>query len=210
MTDQDEPRRWRAAVSRMLSDKRSRGKYNPVMSPDKVLDFWFRESTPGQWFAKDEAFDARIREHFLDIYEAALRGETEAWRATPRGRLAEIILVDQFPRNMFRGTSRAFEGDALAQRLAQEAVAARAQRGLSSLERQFLYMPYMHSESKELHRKAVRLFASLLPWRWTALFFEFAHKRVIDRFGRYPHRNAILGRESTDAEKAFLEGHKGW
>ena len=184
--------------------------YNGGMTPDKVLDFWFRESTPGQWFAKDEAFDARIRERFLGAYEAALHGETERWRATPRGRLAEVIVLDQFPRNMFRGTPRAFEGDALAQRLAQEAVAAGARHGLTPVERQFLYMPYMHSESKDMHRKAVRLFAALLPWRWRALIFEFAHKRVIDRFGRYPHRNAILGRESTAAEQAFLEGNKGW
>lgn len=173
-----------------------------------VIRFWFEESTPQQWFTKDEAFDAKIRERFMDTYERAARGETASWRETPAGRLAEIIVLDQFPRNMFRGSARAFATDTQALDLAREAVALGDDRRLAARERHFLYMPYMHSESKDAHRSAVWLFAASLNWQ--GLRYEWQHKRIIDRFGRYPHRNAALGRESTPEELEFLKTHSGF
>lgn len=180
------------------------------MEPETVLDFWFKEATPAQWFNKDDAFDAKVNARFLETHAAAKNGELAAWRSTPRGRLAEIIVLDQFPRNMFRGTAHAFATDALALQRTEEAIAAGAHRKLSRLERMFLYLPMMHSESRAVHRKAFWRFASLLPFLVKPFIFELAHKRVIDRFGRYPHRNAALGRPSTKAEEEFLKGHKGW
>jgi uncharacterized protein (DUF924 family)/uncharacterized glyoxalase superfamily protein PhnB len=167
-----------------------------------VLDFWFRESTPAQWFATDPAFDATIRARFAGTLAQALRGELSSWRRTPRGRLAEIVVLDQFPRNLHRGTAAAFAGDPMALALAQEAVAAGALAALSPDERTFLLMPYMHSESAAVHVDAERLFRQHAP---AGNFdYELRHKAIVDRFGRYPHRNAVLGRDSTAAELAFL------
>ena len=174
----------------------------------QVIQFWFEECTPRQWFMKDEAFDTRLRERFLDTYWRVTKGETVYWRKEPQGRLAEIIVLDQFARNMFRGSPQAFEHDPRAQKLAEEAIRVRDDKKLPPRMRHFLYMPYMHSESREVHKKAVWLFLSLFDF-WT-LVYEFKHKRIIDRFGRYPHRNAVLGRESTEAEKEFLKTHKGF
>lgn len=179
------------------------------MSAEDVLRFWFSESV-GKWFQKSDEFDAEIRDRFLEVYEKAAKGETADWRKTPRGRLAEIILLDQFSRNMFRGTARAFESDTRALRLAEEAVHTGDYKKLSSLERRFLFMPYMHSESRDVHKKALWHFASLLPRGWGAFVYELKHKRIIDRFGRYPHRNAALGRESTPEEIEFVKTHRGF
>lgn len=173
-----------------------------------VIRFWFEESKPAQWFRKDPAFDEEIRRRFLDVYERAARGETADWRATPEGRLAEVIVLDQFPRNLFRNSAQAFATDERALALAREAVAVGDDRRLTRAQRRFLYMPYMHSESREVHRAAVWLFLSLLnPF---VSYFEWKHKRIIDRFGRYPHRNAVLGRESTPEELIFIQTHKGF
>lgn len=174
----------------------------------EVLDFWFVETKPQQWFTKDEAFDARVRERFLETYLSIVRGETAEWRADPRGRLAEIIVLDQFSRNMFRGSPKSFEHDALALKLAEEAVQVGDDKKLLRKLRHFLYMPFMHSESRAVHKKAVWLFLSLLSP--ITLWYELKHKKIIDRFGRYPHRNVVLGRESTEEEKKFLEDHHGF
>ena len=155
------------------------------------------------WWTTDSAFDAKIAGRFGKVHTAAIAGELAEWRGVPRGRLAEIIVLDQFSRNLFRGTPRAFVNDPMALVLAQEAVAGAHDRGLTDQERSFLYMPFMHSESRVIHAQAERLFASLgLDDSYES---ELRHKAVIDRFGRYPHRNAILGRESTQEELAFLE-----
>ena len=138
------------------------------------------------------------------MLEAAARCELFAWRATPEGRLAEIVVLDQFSRNVWRDTPRAFAQDALALALAQELVASGQDRSLPVAQRRFAYMPYMHSESALIHGQAVALFSQ--PGLEDNLRFEHAHKAIIDRFGRYPHRNAILGRESTAEELAFLSG----
>jgi len=157
---------------------------------------------------KDEAFDTRLRERFLDTYWRVSKGETAYWRKEPQGRLAEILVLDQFARNMFRGSPQAFEHDPLALQLAEEAIRASDDKKLAPKMRHFLYMPYMHSESREVHKKAVWLFLSL--WNWGTFWYELKHKRIIDRFGRYPHRNAVLGRESTEEEKKFIATHKGF
>ncbi|HMS26463.1 MAG TPA: DUF924 family protein [Burkholderiaceae bacterium] len=167
-----------------------------------ILEFWFKEITPAQWWKVDPAFDDLIASRFADVHAQAMASELFVWRSTPQGRLAEIIVLDQFSRNIYRGTRRAFEADGLALTLAQEAVTAKADMALSQEERNFLYMPYMHSESKLIHSMAQVLFKANTPE--ATYNFELRHKAIIDRFGRYPHRNAILGRISTPEELAFL------
>jgi uncharacterized protein (DUF924 family) len=169
----------------------------------QILKFWFEETQPAQWWKKDEAFDRLIIERFSALHSRATRCELFEWRKDARGRLAEIIVLDQFSRNMFRGQPESFAHDALALALAQEAVSAGADQALNAVERSFLYMPYMHSESLEIHAAAVELFGrNGLPGN---LDFELKHKAIIERFGRYPHRNAILGRASTPEEIEFLK-----
>ena len=172
------------------------------MQPQTILHFWFKELTDKQHFAKDAALDEAIRIRFGATLEAAARCELFGWRATPEGRLAEIIVLDQFSRNVYRDTARAFAQDALALVLAQELVASTQDRSLPVAQRIFAYMPYMHSESALVHTQAVALFSQ--PGMESNLDFEMRHKAIIDRFGRYPHRNAILGRTSTAEELAFL------
>lgn len=169
---------------------------------EAVLRFWFEELEPVQWWKKDEDLDREIRERFGDVHAKGCRCELFAWRASARGRLAEIIVLDQFSRNLYRDSPLAFAHDALALALAQEAIAGGADRELSPVERSFMYMPFMHSESPEIHTIAVGLFEA--NGIAANLEFEHKHKRIIDRFGRYPHRNAVLGRASTEAETAFL------
>ena len=171
-------------------------------SASNVLHFWFDELTDKHHFAKDAALDEMIRTRFGATLEAAQCCELYAWRASPEGRLAEIIVLDQFSRNVYRDTPRAFAQDALALSLAQELSASGQDRTLSIAQRRFAYMPYMHSESKLIHAQAVQLFA--LPGLENNLDFERRHQAIITRFGRYPHRNAILGRASTVEEIAFL------
>lgn len=173
------------------------------MGADDVLTFWFDELTPKQWFAKSVALDDRIRRDFGALHRQAAQCECFAWRATARGRLAEVLVLDQFSRNLFRDSAQAFACDALALALAQEAVAQRFDRALQAHEKAFLYMPYMHSESAAIHREAHRLFAQ--PGLEYNLEFERRHSAVIERFGRYPHRNALLGRDSSADELAFLQ-----
>lgn len=173
------------------------------MNPQRVLEFWFSELTPKQHFVKDAALDATIADRFGAALEAASRCELFAWRNAPEGRLAEIIVLDQFSRNVFRDSPRAFAQDALALALAQELVADGSDMTLPVEQRKFAYMPYMHSESLIVHQEALRLFAQ--PGLESNLDFERRHLAIIERFGRYPHRNAILGRESTAEEQAFLQ-----
>ena len=170
---------------------------------EQVVNFWFEEVTPAAWWQKDAAFDQLIQQRFGTLHTAASQCELYEWRQTPAGRLAEIIVLDQFSRNIYRDTPRAFASDALALALAQEAVAAKADQQLPASQRSFLYMPYMHSESAAIHTAAVVLFEA--NGNATNLEFELKHKAIIDRFGRYPHRNAILGRSSTAAELEFLQ-----
>src|SRR5689334_8764527 len=169
---------------------------------EPVLQFWFQESSPAQWWKVDPEFDRMIVERFSELHGQATRSELFEWRSEPRGRMAEIIVLDQFSRNMFRDNALAYANDTLALALAQEAVAARADLTLTPEERVFMLMPYMHSESRVIHEVAERLFKEGTPQ--SNYDFELRHKVIIDRFGRYPHRNAILGRRSTEEEIAFL------
>lgn len=173
------------------------------MQLEDVLHFWFEQLTPQQHFARDDAVDAQIRERFAPTWQAAQRCELSAWRASPAGRLAEIIVLDQFSRNLHRGSPLAFAQDALALALAQELVAGQNDRALPPAQRAFAYMPYMHSESPVIHEQAMVLFDQ--PGLENNLKFELLHRDIIARFGRYPHRNAVLGRTSTPEEVAFLE-----
>jgi uncharacterized protein (DUF924 family) len=169
--------------------------------PRIVLNFWFKEIEPKQHWVKDPEFDQLIETRFESLLIAAFKCELYEWRDTAKGRLAEIIVLDQFSRNIYRDTPKAFAQDALALALAQEAVAAGSDNELGKNEIPFLYMPYMHSESKVVHIEAEKLF------KQTGNFeFELKHKAIIDRFGRYPHRNEILGRASTEEELEFLKG----
>ena len=169
----------------------------------QVIDFWFVEIEPSSWWAGDPEFDALVRARFADLLERASRSELDEWRRTAKGRLAEILVLDQFSRNIHRGTARAFAQDPMALALAQVAISADAPSHLGPVERSFLYMPFMHSESRAIHETAERLY------RENGVEdnhqFELRHKAIIDRFGRYPHRNAILGRESTAEEREFLK-----
>lgn len=169
---------------------------------EQVLTFWFEETAPDRWWAADPAFDEQVRQRFLGLLRQAARGELSAWRATARGRLAEIIVLDQFSRNIFRGTAQAFAQDPVALVLAQEAVAGGAHRALSPVECSFLLLPFMHSESTLIHARAEALYKEFAPAG--NYDFELRHKRIIDRFGRYPHRNEVLGRESSPEEAEFL------
>lgn len=168
-----------------------------------VLDFWFGELKPAQWWKKDEDLDRVIVNKFSGLHYRATRCELFEWRKEARGRLAEIIILDQFSRNMYRGSPLSFAYDALALALAQEAVSIKADESLNQGERGFLYMPYMHSESLEIHQIATELFHK--NGNQNSLDFELKHRAIIERFGRYPHRNSILGRESSDEEIEFLK-----
>jgi uncharacterized protein (DUF924 family) len=169
---------------------------------DEVLKFWFLETRPSTWWTVDPAFDVLITKRFGALLRTAERSELYDWRAEPRGRLAEVILLDQFSRNVYRGTPKSFSNDAMALVLAQEAVAGGHDQVLATDERAFLYMPYMHSESAIIHVQAERLFGSLGPGE--TYDSELRHKAIIDCFGRFPHRNELLGRQSTAEELVFL------
>jgi len=172
------------------------------MKAKDILQFWFDELSSKQHFEKDEKRDALIGQRFKEIHQAATHGELLAWRDTPDGRLAEIIVLDQFSRNLYRDQPEAFACDGIALVLAQEAVRTGDDQSLPIARRAFIYMPYMHSESRRIHEIAVQLFSQ--PGMEFNLKYELKHKAIIDRFGRYPHRNAALGRVSTTAETEFL------
>lgn len=174
----------------------------------RVLDFWFNYCGPEEWFGKDEAFDDKIRETFLHVYEAAKAGELEDWKETSSTCLALIIVLDQFPRNMFRGTRKAFATDRQALRYAKHLMDTGIHYSLGETERVFVFLPYEHSEDPDDQARSVKYFGLLED----KSYLEWAekHKDVIDRFGRFPHRNAILGRETTPDEQAYLDDGGGF
>lgn len=180
-----------------------------------VLDFWFNEDNEPYWFEKNEDFDKQIDVKFGKIWQAAKQGECVTWRianapadsnsslTSLAGRLAEIIVLDQFSRNLCRGQADAFAQDSMAVALAQEAIGQPHFNKLPTQWRKFIIMPFMHSESAMIHKRYLPLFEQLNDAN--TLEFEHRHKDIIEKFGRYPHRNDILDRESTDEEEAFLE-----
>jgi uncharacterized protein (DUF924 family) len=173
------------------------------MTPHDILGFWFDELAPKQHFSKDAALDARMRARFGDLLTRAATNGLPDWRADAPGRLAEIILLDQFSRNIHRDTPLAFAQDALALKLARELVAQGEDSALPLAQRVFAYMPYMHSEDLAAHAEALPLFSQ--AGLEENLRFLRLHTAIIERFGRYPHRNAVLGRLSTPEELAFLQ-----
>lgn len=172
----------------------------PLPTAEDVLAFWFAD--PARWWKKDPAFDTEIRERFLALHEAIDCGEHDDWLETPRSALAHVVVLDQFSRNMFRGTARGFASDARALSAARRAVDRGYDRALSNDERSFLYMPFMHSEQLADQERACALFSGCRPDQ--ARFAEL-HRDIVRRFGRFPHRNAVLGRASTPEEEEFLK-----
>lgn len=181
---------------------------------DRVLDFWFgREDEPGYgefreaWFRKDEAFDDEVRERFGDLYEEAASGALDGWRDDARSCLALVILLDQFPRNMFRGDPKTHATDGKALEISKYAVDRALDRELPAFQRQFLYMPFMHSEDLEDQRRSVELFEVLAggPDSADEPSYAVRHMEIVKRFGRFPHRNEILGRPTTPEEAEFLQ-----
>jgi uncharacterized protein (DUF924 family) len=189
---------------------------------EDVLDFWFGEvnelgcSSPNhrkRWWTKSDAFDEAIRSQFLSDYAAIVAGDRDAWRNTPRGALATIIVLDQFSRNMFRGTPHMFAADELAREVCQEGLDADFDAELSFDERLFFCLPLAHSEEMDDHHRCVELLQGLVDSSPESLkgdaenYLDFAerHKAIVERFGRYPHRNETLGRASTPEETEFLK-----
>jgi uncharacterized protein (DUF924 family) len=185
-----------------------------VVSPADILAFWFgRPGEPengrprAEWFRKDADFDDEIRRRFLPAVEAALAGRCADWAGTPDGLLALLILLDQFPRNLFRGDARAFAGDEQARQLAAAALAQGWDQPLSAVEKLFVYLPFEHSESPADQERSLALFSALAAAHTGCDgFLDYArrHQEVIARFGRFPHRNAALGRPSTPEEASYL------
>ena len=172
------------------------------METQDVLAFWFAEENRPHWFAKNPAFDEKVHMLFYPLWQRAAAGTLHGWRKTMQGRLAEIIILDQFSRNLFRNSPQAFSCDGMAQVLAQEAATQPGFSGPPDTWRHMMLMPLMHSESRTIHALALELFTRHAAH---ALVHEEQHKAIIDRFGRYPHRNAVLGRDSTAEELKFLQ-----
>lgn len=179
------------------------------MTYQEIIKFWFEETSEEQRFTKDAAFDEIIRSRFGEVYEKAVSRDEMflEWRESSEGALAEVILLDQFSRNLFRGDARAFAQDEYALELARGMMKRGQDEELPIEKRQFVYMPFMHSESSAVHEEALKLFEII---GGESLKYEIEHKNIIDRFGRYPHRNEDLGRESTPEEVEFLKTHDGF
>jgi uncharacterized protein (DUF924 family) len=176
-----------------------------------VLEFWFGAPDSPEfgrsrkcWWEKSADFDALVRDRFLETYENAVAGKLEAWRSRPLAALALVVTLDQFPRNMFRGTTRAFATDPLALAVARGMIASGFDAALLPLQRAFVYLPFEHAEDLDAQREALRRFERLGSETSGAMTYAMLHYAVISRFGRFPHRNAVLGRESTPDELAFL------
>jgi uncharacterized protein (DUF924 family) len=174
-----------------------------IAKPEEVVAFW-QEAGPKKWFNKDDAFDAQTRKRFLPTYEAALEGRLSSWEATPDGALALLIVLDQLSRNMFRGSWRAFAGDPIARAVADRAIARGFDQQAGPSMRSFFFMPFMHSENLADQERCIDL--SRQVGDDNTLKYAEQHVDIIRRFGRFPHRNPILGRRSTPEEQAFLDG----
>lgn len=185
-----------------------------MTSPSEVLEFWFSDRARPLWFEKDPAFDAEIRRRFGPVHEAAVAGRLADWEDAADSCLALVLVLDQFSRNMFRGQARAFSGDARARAVADRAIARGFDIALPFDRRRFFYLPFEHSESLADQHRAVALFRALLDaapdaWREEAqvqLDYAEQHLVIVERFGRFPHRNQALGRQTTAEEAAFLAG----
>ena len=173
------------------------------VAPADILAFW-RDAGPDRWYRPDPAFDAEVRRRFLDVWKQAAAGELAAWEESDDGRLALVIVLDQFPRNMFRGDAQTYASDARAREVAGRAIDARAHRRIDPALREFLYLPFMHSERLEDQLRCLAL-SQQAGLAESAKWAEH-HADIIRRFGRFPHRNRLLGRATTPEEQAFLDG----
>jgi uncharacterized protein (DUF924 family) len=190
---------------------------------EQILEFWFKEQelTAPQidrrmdtWFGEDAVFDHEIEKEFSDDVEGACNGELDHWADEPQGRLALIILIDQFRRNLYRGTAKAFSHDKVALKLCVEGAMERKDKGLTPIQRVFFYMPLQHAESRKVQAKSVELYdrlaesvsPTLKETFLTVAQFAELHKDIVDQFGRFPHRNTLLGRENTPEEDEYLAG----
>lgn len=174
---------------------------------EDVLRFWLEEAGPAKWYANDEAFDEEIRQRFMPLWEEARDGKLDGWMSHPRKALALIILLDQFPRNMFRGSATAFSTDKKAKSAACAALKNGWDERFPEMARQFFYLPFMHSEALSDQDHSVRLYCQKMPdSRQDSLIHAVAHREIIRRYGRFPYRNAALGRTSSSAEEEFLLG----
>lgn len=171
------------------------------MNPTDILNFWFFKENSTKWFIKSKDFDNLIIEKFSNTYIKAAKGDLDAWKETPEGMLALIIIFDQLPRNMFRGNAQSFATDAKALSLAKEAIAKGFDKKLTVEQQRFIYMPFMHSENLKDQNKSVELFAK------AEMSYNYAvrHREIIQKFGRFPHRNDLLRRSSTKEEINFLK-----
>jgi uncharacterized protein (DUF924 family) len=183
-----------------------------LVKADEVLDFWFgREDEPGyggfreEWFRKDPEFDREVRDRFEGLHQEAAAGHLDGWKEDARGCLALVILLDQFPRNMYRGDPRSYATDRKAQETAEYAVDRALDRELPEFQRMFLYMPFMHSEDLAHQRRSVELFRQLGEDEADADSYAVRHMEIVERFGRFPHRNEVLGRPTTPEEAEFLK-----
>jgi len=175
---------------------------------ESILDYWFGELTPEDWFTRNEAVDQAIRDRFGQLYEALRRAPPAEAEVSARACLAAIIVLDQFPRNIFRGTAQAFGSDDQALRLARIVVEKGFDEGMTEHQRQFLYMPFMHSERLADQERGVDLFRRI--GNEDGVRYAEEHRDIIARFGRFPHRNRVLGRQSTADERAFMISHEGY
>ena len=176
--------------------------------PQQIIDFWFSDETRKLWFKSTPDFDRELRERFQDTWERANRGELDHWMQTAQGCLALVIVLDQFPLNMFRGTAQSFASEARSREVAATAIERGFDKTLSAAQQSFLYMPYMHSEALDDQVLALQLFAQ--PGLESNLRFARHHHAIIEKFGRFPHRNATLGRDSTEAEIEYLNSKEAF
>jgi uncharacterized protein (DUF924 family) len=174
-----------------------------VARPEEIVLFW-TDAGEAKWFTSDPAFDEAVRARFLETYEAGMRGELSGWERSTYGALALVLLLDQFPRNMFRGTPKAFASDETARQIADRAIAAGRDKAVDPALHTFFYMPFMHSEALADQERCVALMAG--GGKQENIKYAEIHRDAIARFGRFPHRNEILGRKSTPEEIAYLDG----
>ncbi|MDN5569373.1 MAG: DUF924 domain-containing protein [Paracoccus sp. (in: a-proteobacteria)] len=179
-----------------------------IKTADDVLAFWFSDAMQPYWFAKSDQIDAQITQDFADTYQAAHDGQLDGWMDSADDALALVIVLDQFPRNMFRGSPRSFESNDLALAHARTALDKGYDQQQAPTRRQFLYLPFMHSEDLADQTRAVELYEAL--GNQHSLHFAREHRDIVAKFGRFPHRNAVLGRDDTPEEADFLKTHSGF
>ena len=179
-----------------------------ITTSDEVLDFWFSERVKPMWFNSTPEFDDELRDKFLETYQAGIRGELSGWEKTPQGALALVICLDQFPLNMFRGKVESFEGERPSLEVAQRAIENGFDQQLEGAHKAFLYLPFMHSEDMDHQDRSVELFSK--AGLKDNLHWAKHHRGIVQRFGRFPHRNAILGRENTPEEISYLQSDEAF